>query len=110
MMNHDMDLLIKKMAAEHQPQLPSPGLVWWRAQILKKQAQKERIERPVTIMRMVAAALCLVVVVALWLSQGSTLWQLLDGSVLLALLPVLVGGAVLTAAILAVMWRITARV
>ncbi|HEY7406444.1 MAG TPA: hypothetical protein VIB39_23150 [Candidatus Angelobacter sp.] len=110
MMNHDMDLLIKKMAAEHQPQLPSPGLVWWRAQILKKQAQKERIERPVTIMRMVAAALCLVVVVALWLSQGSKLWQLLDGSVLLALLPVLVGGAVLTAAILAVMWRITARV
>jgi hypothetical protein len=85
-------------------------LVWWRAQILKKQAQKERIERPVTIMRMVAAALCLVVVVALWLSQGSKLWQLLDGSVLLALLPVLVGGAVLTAAILAVMWRITARV
>jgi|SRR5215471_2901021 len=110
MMNNDLDLLIKKMAAEHQPELPSPGLVWWRAQVLKKQAQKERIERPVNIMRMVAAAVCLVVVAALWFSQGSALWQFLGGSALLALLPILGGGVLLTAAILALMWRMTARV
>ena len=52
-MNNDFefDSLIKKMAADHQPELPSPGVIWWRAQILKKQAEKERIERPLTIMR-----------------------------------------------------------
>ena len=60
-MNNDFefDSLIKKMAAEHQPELPSPGLIWWRAQIFKKQAEKERIERPLTIMRLVAAAVSL---------------------------------------------------
>jgi hypothetical protein len=109
-MNNDLDLLIKKMAAEHQPELPSPGLVWWRAQILKKQAEKERIERPVIIMRMVAAVMCVAVVVGLWLSQGSALWQSLGGSALPALLPILLGGALLTAAVLALMWRIAARV
>lgn len=109
-MNDDLDLLIKKMAAEHQPELPSPGLVWWRAQILKKQAQKERIERPVNIMRMVAVTMCLVIVAGLLLSQGSALWESLGNSALVALLPFLLGGALLTAAILALMWRITARV
>jgi hypothetical protein len=105
----DLDLLIKKVAAEHQPELPSPGLIWWRAQILRKQAQKERIERPVTIMRMLAVAMCLVVVIGLWVSQGSALWALLGGSALLSLLPILLGGAVVTAAFVALMWRITAR-
>lgn len=101
----DLDLLIKKMASEHQPELPSPGLVWWRAQVLKKQAQKERIERPVTIMRLIVTVVCLIVVAGLWASQGPAI-----GESLLALLPILLGGVLLTAAILAVMWRITARV
>jgi hypothetical protein len=71
-MNNDFefDSLIKKMAADHQPALPSPGVIWWRAQILKKQAEKERIERPLNIMRALAALLCLAVVVGLWLSQA----------------------------------------
>ena len=71
-MNNDFefDSLIKKMAIDHQPELPSPGVIWWRAQILKKQAEKERIERPLTIMRALAAVLCLVVVVGLWISQA----------------------------------------
>jgi hypothetical protein len=106
----DLDLLIKKMAAGHQPELPSPGLIWWRAQILAKQAQKERIERPVAIMRLIAGAMCLLVVVGLWVSQGRTLWDSMGGSNLLTLLPLLLGGAALTAVFLAVMWRITARV
>lgn len=71
-MNNDFefDSLIKKMAADHQPELPSPGVIWWRAQILKKQAEKERIERPFAIMRALAAVLCLLFVVGLWLSQA----------------------------------------
>jgi hypothetical protein len=71
-MNNDFefDALIKKMAADHQPELPSPGVIWWRAQILKKQAEKERIERPVIIMRALTAVLCLVVAVGLWISHA----------------------------------------
>jgi hypothetical protein len=106
----DLDLLIKKMAGGHQPELPSPGLIWWRAQILTKQAQKERIERPVMIMRLVAGAMCLLVVVGLWVAQGRTLWDSLGNSGLLPLLPLLLGGVALTAAFLALMWRITARI
>ncbi|SRR5579871_6494021 len=70
-MNNDLefDSLIKKMAADHQPELPSPGVIWWRAQILKKQAEKERIERPLTIMRALAALLCLAIGVGLWISH-----------------------------------------
>jgi uncharacterized membrane protein YcjF (UPF0283 family) len=71
-MNNDfeVDSLIKKMAADHQSELPSPGVIWWRAQILKKQAEKERIERPFTIMRALAAVACLALVVGLWISQA----------------------------------------
>lgn len=70
-MNNDFefDSLIKKMAADHQPELPSPGVIWWRAQILKKQAEKERIERPFIIMRVLAMVLCLLFVTGLWISQ-----------------------------------------
>jgi hypothetical protein len=67
-----LDALIKKMADHHQPQLPSPGLIWWRAQVLKKLEAKERVERPMAIMRMVVslagAALLLGLVVANWLT------------------------------------------
>lgn len=79
-MNNDFefDSLVKKMAADHQPELPSPGVIWWRAQILKKQAEKERIERPLTIMRALAAVLCLVVVVGLWISHGDAISSTLN--------------------------------
>ena len=77
MNNHELDALLKQMADDHRPQLPSPGLIWWRAQILKKQKAKERIERPLIIMRGVAAATCLVallvVLIANWGQvQGAT--------------------------------------
>ncbi|HYX53675.1 MAG TPA: hypothetical protein VE783_09490 [Candidatus Limnocylindrales bacterium] len=66
-MNNDSQLhaLIKNMASEHRPDLPSPGLIWWRAQVQKKLAEKERIERPMMIMRMVVAAAALVIAVGL---------------------------------------------
>lgn len=56
-----LDSLLKQMAEDHQPELPSPGLIWWRAQILRKQQEQARVERPVKIMRMVAAVACLAV-------------------------------------------------
>jgi len=42
-MNKDfqLDSLIKNMANKHRPELPSPGLIWWRAQIQKKLAEKQ---------------------------------------------------------------------
>ncbi len=64
-MNSDsqLDFLIKDMARQHQADLPGPGLIWWRARIQKKLAEKERVERPLVIMRGVALAVCLAVAV-----------------------------------------------
>ena len=107
--DHELDRLIKKMAASHEAELPSPGLIWWRAQIRKKQAEKERIERPVMIMRMVAVAMGLLVVIALWVSQGGGMWKSLNRAGLPFLLPVLLASVILAAAFLALMWR-TSRV
>ena len=66
-MNNDsqLDVLFKNMASEHRPELPSPGLIWWRAQIQKRLADKERIERPMMIMRMVAVVAGLVIALGL---------------------------------------------
>jgi len=55
----ELDSLLKQMADSHRPELPSPGLIWWRAQILKKHQEKQRIERPLLIMRGVAAIACI---------------------------------------------------
>ena len=110
-MNNDLNLdsWLKKMASEHQPELPAPGLVWWRAQILRKQAEKERVERPLAVMRMIAVVACVVVVLALWVSQGRSLWGFVSSSGLVALLPLLLGGAAITAVLLALMWNFAAR-
>jgi hypothetical protein len=110
-MNNDFefDSLIKKMAAEHQPELPSPGLIWWRAQILKKQAEKERIERPVTIMRALAVVICLVVVVALWASQSDGIRDVFSRAGLVSFAPLLIGGTVIGIAFIALMWWTTSE-
>lgn len=80
-MNNDsqLDALLKQMADNHHPQLPSPGLIWWRAQILRKQQEKARIERPVKIMRMLAAVAWLVVLAALVSASGEQFQRLLAG-------------------------------
>lgn len=61
--NNDVqfDSLLKQMAQDHQPQLPDPGIIWWRARILKKQADRERIERPLVFMRLAAPTVCVAV-------------------------------------------------
>jgi hypothetical protein len=63
----DLDAILRQMAAEHRPQLPSPGLIWFRAQLLRKAQQKERIERPLVVMRLlvlIAGAVLLPALVA----------------------------------------------
>jgi hypothetical protein len=78
--NVEFDSLIKKMAADHQPELPSPGVIWWRAQILKKQAEKERIEQPLTIMRLLAAVASLAIIADLWFSHADRISAILSRS------------------------------
>jgi hypothetical protein len=73
-MNKDsqqLNFLIKSMAQQHQPELPSAGLIWWRAQVQRKLAEKERIERPTVVMGMVALVVCLAVLIAvvMWGTQ-----------------------------------------
>ena len=66
----DLDAILKQMASEHRPQLPTPGLIWFRAQIVRKAQQKERIERPLVVMRGLArltgAVILLVFVAGNW--------------------------------------------
>jgi len=72
----ELDALLKQMAEGHQPQLPTPGLIWWRAQILKKQKEKELIERPLFIMRGLAVIACLVALLLLLVGN----WGQLEGA------------------------------
>ncbi len=65
-----LNSMIQQMAWQHQPELPSPGEIWWRARIQKKFAEKERIERPLVIMRMLAGTVGLVVVAWLVSNYG----------------------------------------
>jgi hypothetical protein len=105
-MNNDFefDSLIKKMAADHQAELPSPGVIWWRAQILKKQAEKERIERPFTIMRALAAVLCLAVVVGLWISQAEGISAVLSRADGFPFVPLLIVGVVIGIGCIGLIW------
>ncbi|HKD45676.1 MAG TPA: hypothetical protein VKD24_08460 [Candidatus Angelobacter sp.] len=66
-----LDSVLKQMADDHQPELPSPSLIWWRAQLLRKQQDRARIERPIMVMRQVAMVVCLVLFAAL----GAANWQ-----------------------------------
>ena|SRR5215467_7958806 len=105
-MNNDLefDSLIKKMAADHQPELPSPDVIWWRAQILKKQAEKERIERPVTIMRIAAAAFFLLVLVGLLFNEAGSMRDALGGLGVFPFVPLLLAGTVIGVVVMALMW------
>jgi hypothetical protein len=53
--------LIQQMAEQHRPDLPSAGVIWWRAQILRKLEEKKRIERPMVFMRALASTICVAV-------------------------------------------------
>jgi hypothetical protein len=83
-----LDSLLKQMAERHRPDLPSPGLIWWRAQILKKYDQKRRIERPIRLMRLAATAACFMVVAALM--EASREWFQAAGHASWLILPIAV--------------------
>src|SRR4029077_7106183 len=97
----ELDSLIKKMADGHQPELPSPGLIWWRAQILKKQQEKARIERPLMVMRMLAAVVCLTIFAWLWISEAASTSNLFGQR---GMLPLLLAGAATTIAFIGLVW------
>jgi len=59
----DLDAILKQMATEHRPELPSPGLIWFRAQIARKILEKERIEQPLAVMSGLASLVCLLLLV-----------------------------------------------
>jgi hypothetical protein len=106
--DRELDFLIKGMAAEHRPELPSPGLIWWRAQILKKQAEKERIERPVTIMRRVALGFCVMLLAGLWMSQTDAI-RAMFGEAVLPVVPLLLAAVVIGAVFIGLMWWTTSE-
>ena len=109
--NNDLqfDSLIKNMAASHQPELPSPDAIWWRAQILKKLAEKRRIERPVFIMRIAAAVLFLVLLAGLWISEARSMPDALARLGAFPFLPSLLAGAVIGLVAMALMWWTTSE-
>ncbi|HWX56277.1 MAG TPA: hypothetical protein VN176_16930 [Verrucomicrobiae bacterium] len=88
------DSLIKKMAHDHQPQLPNSGILWWRAQILKRQADKERIERPLVIMRLVAVTAGAVILFGFLMSNWRQAQPAANGSHVSFLAPLLVFSAI----------------
>jgi hypothetical protein len=59
-----LDSLLQQMANAGEPQIPSAGQIWFRAQVLRKARQRERIERPLIVMRGIAVAVCLAVMLA----------------------------------------------
>jgi len=107
--NFEFDSLIKKMAAQHQPELPSAGLIWWRAQILKKQQEKERIELPLVVMRVLAAMVCIAVIVALWTIQAESVQDVFGRLGVLPFLPVLLAGAAIGLVVMGLMWWTTSK-
>ncbi|HEY6308568.1 MAG TPA: hypothetical protein VI488_19155 [Candidatus Angelobacter sp.] len=96
--NSQLDSILKRMAEDHRPELPSPGLIWWRAQILRKQHEQARIERPVMIMRLVAVAACLVVFAALVAANWPQFQALMGSGILLLSLAIVILTALLVSA------------
>lgn len=91
----NLDALLKEMVANYRPQLPSASLIWWRAQIARKVREKERIERPLRVMRVIAAIAFAVTLTTLSAhSWGHLQASVLDNKWLLLSLFVLTGSLV----------------
>lgn len=65
-----------RSAALQQPQLPAPGILWWRAQLRRKNAELERVMRPVAVAEKIAALFVLLAFVVLigWQHQEMAVW------------------------------------
>ena len=104
-----LELALRKMAEEHRAELPSPGLLWWRAQVVRKQREKERIERPLLVMKKLAAMVTGAVLVALGAENSAQLRSMMrDDSWFVAPTLVLTLSAVLFFGVFAV-WTRRAR-
>ncbi len=62
--------------ALQQRQLPAPGLLWWRAQVRRRNAAIERVTRPIAIVEAIALLVVLVAAVSLvaWRYQEVSAW------------------------------------
>jgi hypothetical protein len=89
------DSLIKKMAQDHQPEIPSPGVIWWRAQIQKRLAEKERVERPMVVMRLAAIVVSAVVFVGILAANWPQFLALSKDNAPLLLVTVIAAASVL---------------
>jgi hypothetical protein len=96
-----LDQLLKEMAANHRPQLLSPGLLWWRAQLRRKQREKESIERPLIVMQQLAGITSGVLFVALLADNFAPLQSMIrnNGWFLMPLLILTVVAALVSAAL-----------
>lgn len=106
MMNdNQLDALLTEMGAQaektSESQLPSAGQIWFRAQIQRKLRRRERIERPLVVMRAIAVAICLAAALAFAGEMGG----LASRSYALPLLA-LTAGALITGFLLAI-WPAT---
>ena len=68
-------------AAMQAPPLPSPGLIWWRAQVRRRNAAIERMTRPIALAEKVALLIVFLAAVALvawqypqWTSWLANVW------------------------------------
>jgi hypothetical protein len=55
-----------------QVRLPSPGLVWWRAEIRVRQESRRAASRPITIVQAIAALCGAVLALILWVWSGAS--------------------------------------
>jgi len=64
----ELHAILKEMGTEAakaaEPRLPNGGQIWFRAQIQRNLRRRERIERPLLVMRSIAVAICLAVTLA----------------------------------------------
>ena len=61
--DNQLDSLLKEIGADaakaSAAQLPAAGQIWFRAEIQRRLRRRERIERPLVVMRGIAVAICL---------------------------------------------------
>ena len=102
--DNQLDSLLKKMGADAAkagaPQLPGAAQIWFRAEIQRKLRRRERIERPLVVMRGIAVAICLAVA----LLFGGELRAAAGNSFALPLLVVVLAVIAAIAAFLLAIW------
>lgn len=63
--DRQLHALSQEEKATHLPPLPSPALIWWRAQLMERRRLQAKALRPIAILRSVSVAAIYVCVAAL---------------------------------------------